>query len=181
MDSYGIRWYGKWDRIDSNLAVIRGTLGWWFNFYQCWWWFECIKWSLDFQTKSNKFWVIIRSERCCFLWIHNNYPRWMFIGRTVWPKHNRRHRLLHRCYWTTNCVNSYIYSIIGSLLSWLDTCSHQSKFRTGGCTDSHTSLICLTSVRWLDRDRYRIWLLCSRWWMELQTQSNKHNFNKLNE
>ena len=124
MDSYGIRWYRKWDRIDSNLVIIRGALGWWFNCYQCWWWFERIKWSLDFQTKSNKFWVTIRSERCCLLWIHNDYPWWMFIGRTVWPKHNRRHRLLYRCYWTIYCVNPYLHSIIGSLLSWLDTSSN---------------------------------------------------------
>ena len=102
MVSYGLRWCRRWDRIDSNSIIIRGTLGWWFYCNWRWWQFEPLKLSLDIQIVCKKFSVNIGTKWCGLLWIHDDSTRWMSIGRTLWPKHNRWYRLLYRCYRTIN-------------------------------------------------------------------------------
>ena len=175
MVSHGFRWNRKWERIDKDSIIIRVTLSWWFHRNWRWWQFERIKWSLDILTKSKKFTINIGSERCGLIWIHDDSTRWMSIRLTIWPKHSRWYRLLHRCYRTINRTSSLVHSIIGSLLSWMDISHLKSKFRIRNCTVCETSPICLTLVGWFNRDWYRLWLLHSWWWMGFHTQSDEQN------
>ena len=134
---------------------------------------------MESQTESHKHYFNKISIKRGWIQVHYWSHRWMSIRRAFWSKFNRGCRLLYRCDWITHYTNPDIHTVTKSLLSKMVVSHCWSKFRVRNRAHNKTSPICSTSIRWLDKDWYKHWLLYSWRFMDFQTQSDKHNLNNL--